>query len=166
MSETTSRHALPLLVSGQAQKEITHNEALMRVDALAHPAIESRILASPPTAPLPGQIWLVAAGASGDWLGKASQLATWTSGGWRFLEPKEGMCVWSKADAAFLLFTAALWQPGIWPVKQLSVAGLQVVGPQQPLVALPSGGTTQDSQARTAIAAIIARLQAHGLIAT
>jgi hypothetical protein len=44
------------------------------------------------------------------------------------------------------------------------VGGTQVVGPRGAAVAAPSGGTAPDSQARTAINALIARLQAHGLI--
>jgi hypothetical protein len=35
-----------------------------------------------------------------------------------------------------------------------------------PLVADPAGGTTVDAEARAAVAAILARLRTHGLIAT
>lgn len=44
-------------------------------------------------------------------------------------------------------------------------SGSQVVGEQQSTIADPSGGVTQDAEARTAINAIIDALQAHGLIA-
>lgn len=44
------------------------------------------------------------------------------------------------------------------------VGGTQVVTSRQPAVTAPTGGSTIDSQSRTAIAAVIARLQAHGLI--
>ncbi len=43
--------------------------------------------------------------------------------------------------------------------------GNQVVTTQQAAVTAPSGGSTIDSQARTAIGDLIARLRAHGLIA-
>jgi hypothetical protein len=36
MSETTNRLELPFLASGQAQKHVTHNEALAQLDALVH----------------------------------------------------------------------------------------------------------------------------------
>jgi hypothetical protein len=45
------------------------------------------------------------------------------------------------------------------------IGGTQVVGPQGATISDPSGGATVDSEARTAINAIIDRLQGHGLIA-
>jgi hypothetical protein len=166
MADMTSRYALPLLASGQAQKEITHNEALLLIDALAHPAIESRSLTAPATSPQPGQLWLVAAAATGDWLGKAGQLALWTSGGWRFIAPRDGMLVWSKPDGAQLFYASGAWQITSWPVISLSVAGQQVVGARRPAIADPVGGTSQDVQARSAITALLSAMRGHGLIAT
>jgi Protein of unknown function (DUF2793) len=166
MSELTSRYALPLLASGQAQKEITHNEALLLLDALSHPAIESRILTSPPASPLPGQTWLVGNTPTGDWADKATQLALWTSGGWRYITPRLGMTVWSKPDDAFIFFAGTGWQIGAWPVVQLWVAGQRVVAERQPAIADPAGGATSDIQARAAIGSILNTMRAHGLIAS
>lgn len=45
------------------------------------------------------------------------------------------------------------------------VDSTQVVGAQEPTVAPPTGGTVIDVEARAAIALLITRLQAHGLIA-
>jgi phage baseplate assembly protein V len=45
------------------------------------------------------------------------------------------------------------------------VAGTQVVGAQLGAITPPTGGATIDTAARTAIATIISRLQAHGLTA-
>jgi hypothetical protein len=44
------------------------------------------------------------------------------------------------------------------------VGGTKVVGAQQAAIVAPSGGSTTDTQSRTAIGAIITALQAHGLI--
>lgn len=48
----------------------------------------------------------------------------------------------------------------------LSVLGTKVVGAQGAAVANATGGTTVDTEARTAINTLLARLRAHGLIAT
>jgi hypothetical protein len=50
--------------------------------------------------------------------------------------------------------------------SRLVLQGGQVVGAQQASVAVPSGGAVVDAEARTAIASLISRLAAHGLIAS
>lgn len=100
MDEATARLRLPLIAPGQAQKEMTHNEALVLVDLLVQPAVEAVDAVSPPAAPAVGQAWAVGAGAGGDWSGQAGTVAGWTAGGWRFAGPVDGLAVWSRADAA------------------------------------------------------------------
>lgn len=46
----------------------------------------------------------------------------------------------------------------------LTVTGSIVFGDQQPSIADPTGGTTTDAEARTAIAAIIDALEAVGIL--
>ena len=64
-TENTSRLNLPLIMSSQAQKHVTHNEAIARLDRLAQPAMESHAMATPPTGPDPDAAWLVPSGATG-----------------------------------------------------------------------------------------------------
>jgi hypothetical protein len=167
MLETTSRFALPLLASGQAQKEITHNEALVALDALLHGALESRTLATPPENPVPGSLWLLPStpALSGEWAGHAGQLALATQGGWRFVVPQVGMLLWNKQENVFGYRNAYGWVWGDWSVAQLVIGGERVVGPRQPRVAEPSGGSVIDTQARASIAGILTLLRAHGLMA-
>ncbi len=164
MADTTSRLALPLLAAGQAQKEITHNEALIRLDGLLHGAIESRTLSAPPATPLPGQVWLVAGVPTATWAGQAGKLAIWTEGGWRFLGAVAGAFLWSKPDQLFGWFDGTVWHWGDWPVTALKVAGQQVVGAARPAIAAPTGGTTVDSQARNVISQVLQALRDHGLL--
>ena len=82
MAEMTARYRLDLLQSGQAQKEITHNEALIRADILLQSAVENRTLTAPPGAPVEGQCWVVAAAATGAWAGRSGEIACWSAGGW------------------------------------------------------------------------------------
>lgn len=164
MSEATARLSLPFILPGQAQKELYHNEALARIDVALHAAIEGPPLATPPADPVAGQGWIVAAGATGAWSGKDESLACWTEGGWRFVAPPAGMCVWNKAAGHRLHWTGSAWSRGELAVTSLMIGGLKVVGERQAAVPSPSGGTVIDEEARSAIAAITAALKSHGLI--
>lgn len=164
MSESSVRFGLPLILPGQAQKELFHNEALTLIDAAIHPAAEGAPLEAPPAAPVEGACWLVAAGATGAWAGRDGSLAAWTSGGWRFLAPQAGMSVWDKAAAIPRRWTGTGWNAGELAAAKIVIGGQQVVGARQPEVPSPSGGTTIDAEARAAIAAITVALKSHGLI--
>lgn len=164
MDETTPRFALPLLVPGQAQKELYHNEALLRIDAALQPAVEAGPTAVPPAGPAEGACWIVAAPAAGAWAGHETELAMWSAGGWRFLAPAAGMSVWNKADGVALRWSGAGWSGGEVRGSALFVGGLKVVGERAPGVPSPSGGTIIDAEARAAVDLLIATLMSHGLI--
>ncbi|MGJ3648028.1 DUF2793 domain-containing protein [Sphingomonas sp. GlSt437] len=166
MADTTSRLALPLLQAGQAQKELYHNEALALLDLTVAAAVESVGLDSPPASPTFGQCWIIGDAPTGDWSGHANALAGWTEGGWRFVTPRAGLSAWSTADAVFCRFDGIRWAVGDVPIRRLTAGGVQVVGSQQPGIESPTGGTVVDPEARTAIAAILAALRRHGLIAS
>lgn len=101
---------LPLLEASQAQKHITHNEALLQLDALLHLAVISRSLAAPPASPVDGDRYLIAASATGDWLAHSDQIAYREAGSWRFAIPKTGWRLWVAAESMFLLFDGATWR--------------------------------------------------------
>jgi hypothetical protein len=164
MTETSGRFALPFILPGQAQKEAYHNEALALVDAALHACVEEGPLATPPATPAAGQSWIVAAGATGAWAGKADSLACWTAGGWRFVAPVPGMAAWNLDLGCWITWSGAGWSGGELPATALIIGGQQVVGPRLPDVPSPSGGTTIDAEARAAVDALIATLKSHGLI--
>lgn len=162
--ETTYRFRLPLLQSGQAQKEITHNEALVATDALLHLAVEDYGRALPPTAAGTGCAWIVGADPRGDWYAQAGKIAYLSEGGWLFFEPLEGLTAWIKSSSAHAIFRGGVWNLDGWPVERLIVGGKTVVGEQQPAIAEPTGGSIVDVESRLAVARILAALRAHGLI--
>jgi hypothetical protein len=166
MTDATARFALPFIASGQAQKELFHNEALARIDALLQPVVESVLLDTPPGSSMPGQCWIVGTAPSGDWDGQALAIAARTDDGWRFVAPRAGMTLWSLADSVFAMFDGAAWVLGMLPARHLVIGGVPVVGAQQPAIADPTGGTAPDTPARAAISAILDALKAHGLIAS
>ncbi|HWL47768.1 MAG TPA: DUF2793 domain-containing protein, partial [Sphingomonadaceae bacterium] len=140
MTDITARFALPLLQSGQAQKELFHNEALALIDALLHPVAEMLGADTPPAAPEPGQCWIVGAAPSGDWAGRSGQIAAWTAGGWRFAAPATGMTVWLADANVRALYDGSAWREGVVPATALQVGGQQVVGERQSAIADPAGG--------------------------
>lgn len=162
--EQTERCALPLLAAGQAQKELTHNEALALIDLALQPVVQEAGRNEPPAAPALGQCWAVGATPTGAWAGRPLAIAGWTAAGWRFFSCGEGAQAWSLADGCAVRREGNAWRAGALTGASLSIGGRQVVGAQQPSVPGPTGGTTVDAEARAAIAAVIARLRAHGLI--
>jgi hypothetical protein len=166
MTDTSTRLKLPLLAAGQAQKETTHNEALALVDMLVQPVVLAVAPGAVPASPLPGQCWIVGPGAVGAWAGQDGALACWTSGGWRFSSPFEGMTVWDTATGTMARRTVSQWVTGEVSASLYRVAGLQVVGARQPVINAPSGGATIDAEARIVIGNILSALRIHGLVAT
>lgn len=166
MTDATPRLALPLLAAGQAQKEIYHNEALIALDALVAPVALTFGDAAPPAAPEAGRSWIVGTSPTGAWAGHAGALASWTEAGWRFVAPVDGLWVWVSGAGLWAHVAGGGWSLGPLPASALIVGGHQVVGARAEAISAPGGGATIDGEARTAIAAILAALRGHGLIAT
>ncbi|KQN24651.1 hypothetical protein ASF00_17305 [Sphingomonas sp. Leaf34] len=162
--DITARLALPLLQPGQAQKETTHNEALALLDL----AVQASVLAVgtnvPPGAPVAGSAWIVGAAPTGGWAGQPQTIAGWTSGGWRFVAPREGMTVWSVADGLYARFGGGAWVLGVLVGSHVAIGGVAVVGARRAAIPAATGGTVIDAQARATINAILGCLRGHGLI--
>ncbi len=138
----TPRLGLPLLYAGQAQKEVTVNEALVGVDFILHGSIEG-VSEAPPADPAPGQAWIVGTSPSGAWSGRSGQVAGWTESGWRFVSPVPGMRLFDRGTEAYRLYNGT-WQAFAAP-------------------ALPSGGSNVDVEARAAVAQLVAVLAGAGI---
>jgi hypothetical protein len=166
MSDISDRLALPLIAPGQAQKEMTHNEALTRLDIMVQPVVQAIAPAAIPVAPALGECWIVGVGAAGAWAGHDGALAAWTAGGWRFVAAFEGMTAWSIADAMVVVRRGAAWILGDVNARQIRVDDVRVLTVRQPAIVTPTGGTMVDGESRAAISDILAMLRTHGLIAT
>ena len=162
--EHSERLALPLMHAGQAQKEIVHNEALILLDMLVQGGVESADLSAPPSAPLPGQCWVVGASATGLWADHEDAVAGWTAGGWRFAAPIAGMRLWVADRGHAIQYDGVSWNDEPSHGDGFYVDGDRVVGARQSAIANPSGGTISDAEARVAIVAMLSALRAHGLI--
>jgi hypothetical protein len=105
----TPNLGLTYLAAAQAQKHVTVNEALRRLDALVQIAVLDRDLAAPPPAPPDGARYLVAAAATGAWAGKGGEIAAFQDGAWAFLAPKPGWLVFVADEPSLLVRAGAAW---------------------------------------------------------
>lgn len=105
----TPNLGLPFLMAAQAQKHVTHNEALRVLDALVHLAVIDRDATTPPGAPEDGDRYIVAAGGGGAWEGHDLEIAAYQDGAWAFFAPLTGWRSWI-ADEDVL----AVWDDTAW----------------------------------------------------
>ncbi len=125
---TTPNLSLPLLAAAQAQKHVTVNEALSRLDGLVQLSVISASLAAPPASPAEGDRCIVAAGATGAWAGWDESVALFSGGAWLRLIPQTG---WSAHDVAMsqqLVFDGLAWAAAAsGGGASVSAAGSQVL---------------------------------------
>lgn len=99
MTDITANLEMPYILPSQAQKHVTHNEALQRLDAVTQLTITASV-AAPPATPAEGDCYLVAASPTGAFAGKSGKLAFRQDGSWIFITPKRGWRAWFIADSS------------------------------------------------------------------
>jgi len=110
MTDTTNL-ALPLVEGAQAQKHVTHNEALRILDTLVQLAVLDRDLNAPPASPGEGQRWIVnsSPAPTGAWAGHPDEIAAWQDAAWQFSAPKVGWIAYVVDEAALLAWSGTAW---------------------------------------------------------
>ena len=109
MSDATTHLLLPYILAAQAQKHVTHNEALRLLDGLIQLSVLDRDLTAPPGSPADGDRYIVASGATGDWAGWDLNVALWTDGTWLRLPPRTGWRAWVEDEGLLLVYDGAGW---------------------------------------------------------
>lgn len=152
MSETSPNLDLPLIQPAQAQKHVTVNEALLRLDALTQTCVESRSLLVQPAGPESGHAWILPEEAVGDdWSGSATgSLAVFRDGAWQVLAPQEGWSVHVRDEGLPVRYDSL---SGAWhtaPVRQPLALGLAGAGLEAQIISEPltdlSGASVVSSQ--------------------
>ncbi len=110
MSNQTPNLSLPFIMPAQAQKHITHNEAIELLDMVVQLTLETADATVPPSAPSEGQTWALGASAVGAWAGQDGMIASWRGGGWLFAAPQDGWMAWCKDAANLKVRTGGAWQ--------------------------------------------------------
>ncbi|MEM7488785.1 MAG: DUF2793 domain-containing protein [Pseudomonadota bacterium] len=113
MSETSLNLSMPYIQEGQAQKHVTHNEALELLDALVQLAVDGRS-DTVPDGPAHGARWIVGPAPEGDWAGHADAVAVWhgseAGGRWTFLVPNRGWTAWIGDEEQARTWDGASWR--------------------------------------------------------
>lgn len=146
----TPRLALPLISAGQAQKDVTHNEAILALDRLIALVVVSDSAVVPPASPADGEAWIVPPAGAAAWGHAAGTLMHRCSSAWIAEPPRDGQMA-LLAGTGHVLVYAGAWHA----VHRIGAATA---------IALPSGGTTIDSEARNALAVLVSVLQQHGIV--
>ena len=82
-----------------------------------------------------------------------------------FARGVEGAQVLDRASGQMVVRRNGGWEAGLVRAQEVRINGLTVLRERQPAAADPAGGSVVDSQCRAAVAAILAALRTHGLIA-
>lgn len=110
---SNSQHlSLPYVQASQAQKHVTVNEALQKLDALVQLSALSQGMSSPPESPSVGARYIVADEATDEWAGWENSLAHWEDGAWVEYAPANGWQCWVEDEAHLLTYVNGQWQGG------------------------------------------------------
>ena len=110
MPDTTTILSLPLILPAQAQKHVTHNEALAKLDLIVQLSVINRTLTSAPALPAVGDRHIVAAGATGPWAGQSGKIALFAETGWQFTAPLLGWQAHVLAEGQTAVFDGVAWK--------------------------------------------------------
>lgn len=101
--------SLPYLEAAQAQKHVTHNDALTLLDACVQLSVSDRNVVEAPLSPVAGVRYIIGASGVGDFAGRPNQIAYWDEAGWRFLSPQVGWLAWVVSQGALFVFDVDGW---------------------------------------------------------
>lgn len=109
--DTSPNLALPYIAPSQAQKHVTHNEAIRALDALVQLAVIDRTRTAPPIDPFDGHRHIVGADAEEEWAGRDGQIAAFQDGAWTYFNPGQGWIAFVMAEEQAVSFDGTGWQP-------------------------------------------------------
>ena len=109
-SDKTTLLNLPYIAAAQAQKHVTHNDALAMLDALVQLSVLSDTVSAPPATPSEGDRYIAPAGGTGAFAGIAGRIVSYQSGAWTNFVPQRGWVAYIVDRAELRYFDGAVWQ--------------------------------------------------------
>ena len=117
MFEHSPRLTLPYIQPAQAQKHVTHNQAIRQIDGLIHMSVVSDALSMPPTEQKEGTCYLVPPNAQDGWQGWAYHVAIWQDAAWMFLTPKTGWRLFVSDQKKLMVYHGSTWVVWQMPIR-------------------------------------------------
>jgi hypothetical protein len=111
----------------QAQKHVTHNEALQRLDAVIHLTLSGFAETDPPAEPEDGYMAGLGAAPTGAWSGQGGSVAYWDGSAWMFLMPQEGWRAWGVSETELRVWRDGSWHSLITQLDNLDGLGVGAV---------------------------------------
>lgn len=110
MSNSTNLGLL-FLQSGQAQKHVTLNESLLRLDAIVQLAAVSATSTTQPSSPADGELYILPPGKTGAAWGAMADgaLAYHRDGVWEEITPRAGFVAYVKDTDVLLTYSGSVW---------------------------------------------------------
>ena len=124
MPDNSPRLDLPYIQPSQAQKHITHNEAVARLDALSQLTVLAVGAETPPATPETGDIHALGNAPTGVWAGQENKLALWDGVAWQFITPREGWRAWDEGAGRLLVAVDGDWIPVVPDLENLEGVGI------------------------------------------
>ena len=109
MPDQTPTLNMPYIMPSQAQKHVTHNQALEILDAVVQLAVLSRTVSTPPASPAEGDRYIVGASPTGAWSGHGGKVAVSRPGGWAIIPPLAGWIAWIGDEEQIAVFDGSGW---------------------------------------------------------
>ncbi|MEQ8656639.1 MAG: DUF2793 domain-containing protein [Hyphomicrobiales bacterium] len=109
--DTSARFSLPLIIASQAQKHLTHNEALAQLETLVQPVVQDIAALAPPSEPSEADCLVIGTGAGDVFAGKDNAIAAWIAEAWHFHVPEAGWMVVRASDGVAFVFDGTAWGP-------------------------------------------------------
>jgi hypothetical protein len=109
MSDLSPILSLPYIMPAQAQKHVTHNEAIRLLDLMVQMTVADRTRSEPPATPAIGARHIVGPSPAGDWAGQAGRIALREENAWAFFAPQEGWRAQVLAEGRDVVFDGTAW---------------------------------------------------------
>lgn len=110
MPDTTTILSLPFILPSQAQKHVTHNEALTRLDKIVQLVVINRSLTAPPAVATLGDRYIIAPGPTGAWALQGRRVAYYNGSAWEFVIAAFGWTAFIQAENAIAFFDGTDWK--------------------------------------------------------